>query len=108
MIPNYVDSVNLDMLSKFSSLQTLKLVGNTFNRSSNLQLCSKLRNSGMLHTLKLFNLSCEDVPIAMYLDCLTELKHFHIRDSNLSECTDDFVHFLSRNKWSSEFMTDTS
>ena len=96
VIPNYDDSVNLDMLSKFSSLQTLKLVSNTFNRSSNLQLCSKQRNSGMLHTLELFDLSCEDEP--MYLDCLTELKRFHIRDSNLSECTDDFVHRLSRNK----------
>ena len=86
-----------DVLSSFSSLQTLELNLAFHGSITDLQLSGILRKPGELHTLKLHHLPCDGIPI--YLSGLTELKHVHIDRSNLSECTDNFLYCLSRNRW---------
>ena len=84
-------------LINFSSLRILKLFNPKFDSASDRQvMCSKLRNSSILHTLELYKLTCEG--ISMYQDCLSELKSFGLIHSNLCGCTDDLLHYLSQNK----------
>ena len=87
------------ILKHFSSLRTLKLFNPEFkfDSASDIQLmCSKLRNSSILHTLKLRGQTCEHIP--MYLDCLSELKCIGLIKSDLNGCTDNLLHHLHQNK----------